>query len=93
MRVPRPLIVPDSKPSALWVSLGVTLLAGFIIRSLRRRHQAARTSREAVVTSTARTVKPAPVRARHRPRALLPASSVRNASRVANSHSTLCEES
>jgi hypothetical protein len=94
MRVPGPLIVPDSKPPVLLLSLGATLLAGIILRALRRHHRRARSSRDAVVNSTGQTVKqPASARARARTRALLPESTVRTASRVASSRATACEES
>src|SRR5689334_20880386 len=37
MRVPHSLIVPDSKPPVFLIGLGASLLAGIIIRTLRRR--------------------------------------------------------
>jgi hypothetical protein len=94
MRVPGSLIVPDSKPPVLLMSLGATLLAGLLLRALRRRHRRATPARDATVTSTGRTVKqPASARARPRTRALLPESTVRATPRVASSRATVCEES
>jgi hypothetical protein len=69
MRVPHSLIVPDSKPPVLWMSLGATLLAGVIIRALRRRHRRAASS---VVNGTGRPVRqPSSARAKSRSQLLL----------------------
>jgi hypothetical protein len=57
------------------LSAGAALLAGLIIRSLRRRHLNASTSRGVEVTSTAKVVRqPAASRGKTRGRALLAAS-------------------
>ena len=75
MRVPHSLIVPDSKPPVLLISLGASLLAGLIIRALRRRHRRASSSRDAVINSTGKTVRPSSsARAKPRTPALLEAS-------------------
>jgi len=72
MRVPHSLIVPDSKPPMLLMSLGATLLAGLVIRALRRRHRRAAAS---VVNSTGRPVRqPSSARAKPRSMALLESS-------------------
>ncbi len=86
-----PRIVPDSKPPVLLISAGAALLASLIIRSLRRRHRRASTSRGVEVTSTERTVKqPASTRRRTQGRALLAASTVSSA-RVTGSHAAVGE--
>ncbi len=75
MRVPHSLIVPDSKPPVLLIGLGASLLAGIIIRALRRRHRRAASSRDAVINSTGKTVRqPSSARAKPRTPALLEAS-------------------
>jgi hypothetical protein len=72
MRVPHSLIVPDSKPPMLLMSLGATLLAGLVIRALRRRHRRASSS---VVNGTGRPVRqPSSARAKPRGQLLLEAS-------------------
>jgi len=88
MRVPHSLIVPDSKPPVLLMSLGATLLAGVIIRALRRRHRRAAAS---VVTSTGRPVRqPSSARAKPRTQALLE-SSVGAASRAPRARAPVYE--
>ena len=75
MRVPHSLIVPDSKPPVLLIGLGASLLAGIIIRALRRRHRRAASSRDAVINGTGKTVRqPSSARAKPRAPALLEAS-------------------
>jgi hypothetical protein len=75
MSVPHPLIVPDSKPPMLLIGLGASLLAGIIIRALRRRHGRAASSRGTVINSTGKTVRTPPsARAKPRTPALLEAS-------------------
>jgi hypothetical protein len=69
MRVPHSLIVPDSKPPVLLIGLGASLLAGIIIRALRRRHRRAASSRDAVINGTAKTVRQPSSSARAKPRA------------------------
>ncbi len=72
MSVPHPLIVPDSKPPMLLIGLGASLLAGIIIRALRRRQARATSSRGTVINSTGRTVR-TPSSARAKPRTPAPA--------------------
>lgn len=87
MAVPR--IVPDSKPPVLLISAGAALLAGLIIRSLRRRHRRASTSRGVEVVSTGRTVRQsASTRGRTQGRALL-AASTGGTARVTSSYATV----
>jgi hypothetical protein len=75
MRAPHSLIVPDSKPPVLLIGLGASLLAGIIIRALRRRHRRAASSRDAVNNGTGKTVRqPSSARAKSRTPALLEAS-------------------
>lgn len=75
MRVPHSLIVPDSKPPVLLIGLGASLLAGIIIRALRRRHRRATSPQDTVIDSTGRVVRqPSSTRARRRAPALLEAS-------------------
>jgi hypothetical protein len=75
MRVPHSLIVPDSKPPVLLIGLGASLLAGIIIRALRRRHRRATSPQDTVIDSTGRVVRqPSSTRAKRRTSALLEAS-------------------
>jgi hypothetical protein len=58
------LIVPDSKPPYLLLGAGVVLLAGLVIRTLRRERRTATPASEATVVGTWKTEeRPAPVRA------------------------------
>jgi hypothetical protein len=67
MRVPHSLIVPDSKPPVLLIGLGASLLAGIIIRALRRRHRRATSPQDTVINSTGRVVRqPSSTRAKRR---------------------------
>jgi hypothetical protein len=86
------MIVPDSKPPVLLLSLGAALLSTLIIRALRRRERRRAPARGAEVTSTGRTVKPpASARAKARPLAL-PATTQRAAPRrMTRSHETVRE--
>jgi hypothetical protein len=89
MRVPHSLIVPDSKPPMMLIGLGASLLAGIIIRALRRRHRRAASSRDAVVDSTGKTVRrPSSARAKPRTPALLEAS-LGTSRRVASARTTV----
>jgi hypothetical protein len=89
MRVPHSLIVPDSKPPIMLIGLGASLLAGIIIRALRRRHRRAASSRDAVINSTGKTVRqPSSARAKHRTPALLEAS-LGTPRRVASARTTV----
>jgi hypothetical protein len=82
-------IVPDSKPPVLLLSAGAALLAGLIIRSLRRRHRRASTSRGVEVASTGRTVRqPASSRGKAQGRALL-AASTQSTARASGSYATV----
>lgn len=75
MRVPHSLIVPDSKPPVLLIGLGASLLAGIIIRALRRRHRRATSPQDTVINTTGRVVRqPSSTRAKRRTPALLEAS-------------------
>ncbi|HYH97788.1 hypothetical protein [Hyalangium sp.] len=75
MRVPHSLIVPDSKPPLLLMGLGATLLAGVIIRALRRRQARTAPARDSVVNSTGKTVRQSSsTRAKPRTQALLVSS-------------------
>lgn len=88
MSVP-PLIVPDSKPPVFWMSLGATLLAGLVIRTLRRRHRRASAS---TVNSTGRTVRqPASSRAKARSQALLLEAHVAAAPRASRARTAVYE--
>ncbi|MFL5344904.1 MAG: hypothetical protein ACJ8AT_08920 [Hyalangium sp.] len=87
-----PRIVPDSKPPVFLISAGAALLAGLIIRSLRRRHRRASTARGAEVSSTARKVtQPASARKKTQGRALLVASTV-STGRVTGAHAAVGEQ-
>lgn len=85
-----PRIVPDSKPPVFLLSVGATLLAGLIIRSLRRKHRRASTARGAEVSSTARKVTQpaASPRRKSQGRPLLAASTVSSA-RVTGSNAAV----
>lgn len=75
MRVPHSLIVPDSKPPVLLIGLGASLLAGIIIRALRRRHRRATSPQDTVINTTGRVVRqPSSTRAKRRTPVLLEAS-------------------
>jgi hypothetical protein len=87
-----PRIVPDSKPPVFLITAGAALLAGLIIRSLRRRHRRASSSRGVEVASTGQPVKhKASSRAKTSGRALL-AASAGSTARVTGSRATVCEE-
>ncbi len=78
-----PHIVPDSKPPVFLLTMGAAVVAGLIIRALRRRHRRAATARGVEVSSTGRRVRqPTPTSSRAKPRtpALLPATTVGSAS-------------
>ena len=87
-----PRIVPDSKPPVLLISLGASLLAGLVIRTLRRRHQRASTSRGAEVSSTGKRVRQPASRSKAPQRPLLVASTGTGA-RVTGSQAKVCEQS
>ena len=88
MRVPS-LIVPDSKPPLLLMSLGATLLAGLVIRALRRRHRRASAS---TVSSTGRPVRqPSSARAKPRSQALLLEANVAPAPRASRARTAVYE--
>jgi hypothetical protein len=84
-----PRIVPDSKPPVLLISLGASLLAGLIIRTLRRRHQRASTSRGVEVSGSGQTVRKPASRSRAHKQPLLVASTG-TAERVTNAHASVC---
>jgi hypothetical protein len=87
-----PRIVPDSKPPVFLITAGAALLAGLIIRSLRRRHRRATSARGVEVASTGQPVKQkASSRAKTQGRALL-AASTGSTARVTGSRATVCEE-
>lgn len=90
MAIPR--IVPDSKPPMFLISVGAALLAGLIVRSLRRRHRRASTARGVEVSGTARRVaQPASTRRKTQGRPLLVASTV-STGQVAGSHAAVGEQ-
>lgn len=88
MRV-SPLIVPDSKPPVFWMGLGATLLAGLVIRALKRRHRRASTS---TVSSTGRTVRqPASARPKSRGQPLLLEAHVSSTPRTSRARTAVYE--
>lgn len=87
-----PRIVPDSKPPVLLIGLGASLLAGLIVRTLRRRHQRASTARGVEVSSTGRKVRQPASRSKAQKLPLLTASTG-TAARMTGSQAKVCEQS
>jgi hypothetical protein len=87
-----PHMVPDSKPPVLLLSLGASLVAGLIIRTLRRRQQRAATARGVEVSSTGKRVRQPASRSKAHKRPLLVASTG-TAERVTSSQAKVCEQS